>query len=149
MSGYIYILEHPERPGWIHVGRSKKKNIQQALWYLNRTSGLRGHFHVLIKVKTKKPKFVYRSLLLWLAPYRVSAYFHRYDSERAASLLLQYANNAKTLFSKKGPWPMILPEDQRFFEMMEQARGVMRERKYGKKPNRKMAGVIPLQQKRR
>ncbi len=153
MAGYIYILEHPNRPGWIHVGISKKKKIHQALWCLNYESGLSGNFSVVLKAQTKKPRFVYRAMLLWLAPYRVSKYFHRYDKERAASLLLQYAHNAKSLFGKKkGPWPMILPEDQRFFEMMDRAKDIKREKKYGKKLRKKkkhrhIAEVIPIQRR--
>lgn len=144
MSGYLYIVEHPDRPGWIHIGRNKKKNIQQALWCLNRDTGLRGNFQIVIKIKTKKPRFVYRAILLWLAPYRVSAHFHRYDRERATSLLMQYVHNAKALFGKKGPWPVILPEDQRFFEMMDRAKDLIRNKKYGKEKQRKKTGVTYL-----
>ena len=92
-------------------------------------------------------------MLLWLTPYRVSKYFHRYDKESAASLLLQYAHNAKALFGKKkGPWPMILPEDQRFLEMMDKAKVIVRDKKYGKKhrkqkKHKKLAEVIPIQRR--
>lgn len=137
----MYIFEHQDRPGLIHVGMTKD-SVHEKRMAFTRLAELHGHPRLYARIKTRKPRRLLRALLISLAPSRVSRYFHRMNPEQATDLLIYLANRKGRIQSIESIWPTLSEEDQTFMRLMNRARKMTRDRKYRKNKGKKGAAMV-------
>ncbi len=132
MAGTIYIFEHKDRPGLIHVGMTKGSVHEERMTF-SRIAGLKEKPRLYARIKVQKPRRLLRTLLISLAPYRVTRHFHRMDPDQATDLMIYLANRKGRIQSIETVWSTISAEDQTFMRLMARARELTRNKKYRKK----------------
>lgn len=141
MAGTVYIFEHQDKTGLIHVGMTKG-SVHEARMAFSHLVDMQGQPRLYAKIKVQKPRRLLRAYLISLAPSRVSRYFHRVNPEQATDLLIYLANRKGRIQSIEAVWPAITEEDQTFMRLMARAREVTRNKKYRKKKGKKGAATI-------
>jgi hypothetical protein len=141
MPGTVYIFEHKDRPGQIHVGMTKG-SVQEDRLKFSRLAGLSGHPRLYAKIKVQKPRHLLRTLLISLVPYRVTCHFHRIDPDHATDLLIHLANRKGKIQSVETLWPSVSDEDQTFMRLMNRAKTLTRNKKYRKANGKKGSATV-------